>query len=150
MLKGAIYALLVFVSLTLIQCSVGAETQVDEIEQYLSDNGIINAIRSEDVFIAVLESGSTIDTMAETSSVTMAYRGEYLNGEVFDNTQFVNPVKLKLNTAIDGLKIGLPYFGKGGRGTIIMPSSYAYGNNPPRGIKKNTVLVYQVNVIDFK
>jgi FKBP-type peptidyl-prolyl cis-trans isomerase FkpA len=50
---------------------------------------------------------------------------------------------------INGLNIGLRYYGKGGKGTIFIPSSKGFGNNPPRGIRKNAVLIYRIHVLDF-
>jgi FKBP-type peptidyl-prolyl cis-trans isomerase len=38
---------------------------------------------------------------------------------------------------------------KGQKNTLLLPSALGYGNNPPPGIPKNAVLIFDVKLVDF-
>jgi FKBP-type peptidyl-prolyl cis-trans isomerase len=51
---------------------------------------------------------------------------------------------------IPGWQEAIPLLKKGGKGTFIIPSGLAYGSRGAGGaIKPNTVLVFEVELIDF-
>jgi hypothetical protein len=49
---------------------------------------------------------------------------------------------------IEGWNIGLSYFGKGGTGTIYIPSSKAFVDGPPELQLEN--LIFDIEVVDVK
>jgi FKBP-type peptidyl-prolyl cis-trans isomerase FkpA len=124
------------------------DVETEKIKQYGLLNNLSYEYIKDNVFIDIIEKG-TVDTMSRSSMVLLQYRAEYTDGVVFDR-QFENsPTSITLSSAIQGLQTGLPFFGKGGRGTIIVPSGNGFGNNPPRGVRKNAILIFHVNVINF-
>jgi FKBP-type peptidyl-prolyl cis-trans isomerase FkpA len=102
----------------------------------------------DDIFIIINEPGSA-EKPNDKSIVTIRYLGQYLDDMVFDSTHSTVPLQLNLSNAILGLRKSIPFFGRNGRGKIFIPSNQGYGSNPPRGIKKNSILHYDIEVIDF-
>jgi FKBP-type peptidyl-prolyl cis-trans isomerase len=135
--------LLVFCS----ACSPNIDEEIIEIESYFSmKNRQIDTI-IDDNYVDFTKIGE--GSPDEKSIVKLRYRGTYLDGEVFDD-RFVNtPVEVKIRSLIIGLESTLPLLGKHGQGTIVIPSSNGFGNNPPRGIKESAILVYDIIDIDF-
>jgi FKBP-type peptidyl-prolyl cis-trans isomerase FkpA len=82
--------------------------------------------------------------------VTVTYKGYFLDGSVFDGTSASNPqVTFPLGGVIEGWQIALPLLQRGGTGTFWIPSGLGYGGNPPPGIPKNAVLIFDIGLIDF-
>lgn len=141
-------SLLLFLALFIIAaCSDGTESEKADIQNYLNNLGWI-ATDTAGVYVVVENPGSA-DRPTESSIVEMAYTARYLDDTVFDESPPDQTIKIKLSTAINGLKFGLSLFGKEGKGTIIVPSALGYGNNPPFGVKKDAVLIYTVHVVNF-
>lgn len=127
------------------------------IKEYLAKNKIIAKETPEGVFVVVKSIGDTSSKVDETKVVSVNYKGYNLNGEVFDTNIIpgdatAKPLDVRIgeNSVIPGWEIGLTYFGKGGTGTLYIPSYLAYG---PRGngkIKPNENLVFDINIVDVK
>jgi FKBP-type peptidyl-prolyl cis-trans isomerase len=131
-----------------LSCSDDLGLQRDELLKYIKNKGWNATETTEGVFV-VVESEGTEDRPIDNSTVTLKYKAWYLDESVFDQSPADQNSRLKLSVAIPGLKIGLKLLGKNSKGIILIPSSLGYGNNPPFGIKNNSVLIYQVEVLDF-
>lgn len=80
--------------------------------------------------------------------VTMRYEGRLTNGEIFDSTG-TEPYTFLLANLIAGWKEGIPYFGEGGKGTLIIPPYLGYGPADQPGIPGNSVLVFDIELVAF-
>lgn len=80
-----------------------------------------------------------------SSNVTVAYKGYFTNGNVFDESK--EGISFGLNRVIPGWTQGIPFFKEGGKGMLIIPSSLAYGNSGRTGIPGGAVLVFDINLI---
>lgn len=122
------------------------EDQIKEIQDYLDSRGLkADKILSQSVYVVIDQPGEEVKPSL-ASIVKVNYRGYYTDGTEFDANQGVS---FPLNAVIKGWQIGIPQFGKGGKGVILMTSDSGYGANPPFGIRKNAVLVFDVEVLDF-
>ena len=86
------------------------------------------------------------------ASITVHYKGYFLSGEGFDSSyDRGNPFKcvIGVNQVILGWENGLPLFKKGQMGTIIIPSAYAYGERESGTIPANSILIFDIEVIDI-
>lgn len=89
--------------------------------------------------------------------VSVNYTGLLLNGEKFDSNvdpqfQHVQPFEFMLGAGnvIKGWDEGIALLKKGGKATLYIPSSLAYGKNSPSPkIPANSVLVFEVELIDI-
>lgn len=90
-------------------------------------------------------------------NVSVNYTGMLLNGEKFDSNtdpqfQHVEPFQFALGTGsvIKGWDEGIALLKKGGKATLYIPSSLAYGpNTPSPKIPANSVLIFDVELVDI-
>jgi FKBP-type peptidyl-prolyl cis-trans isomerase len=80
--------------------------------------------------------------------VTISYTGYLLDGTVFDGTEG-EAVTFPLANLIEGWQEGIPNFGRGGKGKLIIPPSMGYGERASGPIPANSVLVFDIEVFDF-
>ena len=119
------------------------ETEAD-ITKYIDDNDL-NAQRSDSGLYYVINNEGTGDRPTSSSNVTVAYKGYFLNGNVFD--QSANGISFNLNQVIKGWTEGITYFKEGGDGVLLVPSNLGYGNNGSGSIPGGSVLIFDVRLI---
>jgi FKBP-type peptidyl-prolyl cis-trans isomerase len=127
------------------------------IKDYLSKNNI-QATRTPSGLYYLIEKMGTGAAPKAGNMVTMNYTGTTLEGTKFDSNvdpQFnhVQPFEFKLGASqvIKGWDEGIALMPKGTKGKLIIPSSLAYGDRSPSPlIQPNSVLVFDVEVVDFK
>ncbi|MCB9308628.1 MAG: FKBP-type peptidyl-prolyl cis-trans isomerase [Lewinellaceae bacterium] len=125
------------------------DIEIETIQTYVAENKLAIDTSYNDVFIHFDNYGDTAEHMSDASYVTMKYVGFYLDNEVFDSTATNQPVTIKLSSLISGLQLGLVHFGKGGSGYLFIPSYLGFDNKPPYGMRKNAILAYQVEILDY-
>ncbi len=140
--------------MALVLFSCGKDQEVEDqtiIEQFISDNNISNVQSTEDgIYYSIRVPGSE-EKPKITSEITVHYEGSYIDGVVFDSSiAREEPITIDLSNTISGWQKAIPLFGRGGSGIIIIPSRFAYGENPNNGIRSNAVLVFEIEVIDFE
>lgn len=147
--------ILLFTCLFLTACkkdnSLSAAEQLAKdtglIEQYLADNGLTAQSTASGLHYIIEDAGSGgHPTVA--NEVSVLYKGYFLDGTVFDQTQGQS-ITFPLANVITGWQEGIPLFQKGGKGVLLLPSALAYGKYPPSGIPKNAVLIFDVELVDF-
>jgi FKBP-type peptidyl-prolyl cis-trans isomerase FkpA len=115
------------------------------IEDYISDNQL-NALSTPSGLYYVINKAGSTDHPNIYSTVTVAYKGYLLNGDVFDeNLAFT----YGLSSLIQGWKEGIPLIGKGGKIKLLVPSALGYGSQAQNGIPANSVLVFDITLYDF-
>src|SRR5690554_1477276 len=82
-----------------------------------------------------------------TDKVTFCYTGKLLNGQVFDQTTRENPVTFDTRVLIEGWKEAFAYLKKGGKAKLVIPPSLGYGDKEVGNIPKNSILVFDVEII---
>jgi len=129
-----------------VSCSTPLETDKQTIENYMDNNNLNGQVTPEGVYYVIDIPGSTDKPNAD-SQVTVSYRGYLLDGTEFDsNANFTVP----LWQVIEGWTIGVPQFGKEGSGTILIPSTLAYDCTAREGIPENSILAFDITLIDFE
>ena len=124
-------------------------TDIEIIEQYIADQGL-SGVQSLDNglhYIIVNPGGSEKPT--QDDDVTVHYIGYYTDGVEFDTRVGKDPLLAPLIRLIPGWQIGIPLFGRGGSGLLLIPSSLGYGSNPPADVRKDAVLIFEIEIIDF-
>lgn len=142
--------ILSFLLLLIISCSSNDKvkdfTQANEQEilDYISNNNLVAQKSDSGLYYIINETGSGEQPIA-TSNVTVAYKGYYTNGTVFD--QNAQGISFNLNGVIAGWTEGITYFKEGGSGVLLVPSRLAYGSSNNRGIPGGSVLIFDVELI---
>ncbi len=126
---------------------VQLESDIDKIEKYLDKKGLI-ALSTESGLHYIIEVEGTGGHPTVDDKVTVFYKGYFLNEKVFDETG-ANPANFPLANVIEGWQEGIPLFKKGGKGKLLIPSGLGYGLFPPPGIKRNAVLIFDIELVDF-
>lgn len=116
------------------------------ITAYAAANSITGTSHSSGVYYQVTTPGSGV-TPGVTSQVSVRYTGKLLNGTVFDS-QTGAPATFGLGGTIPGFQIALQLVQKGGVIKFIIPSSLAYGCSGTGGIPGNSILFFEVQLVD--
>ena len=127
-----------------------AEKQAEEddqiIQQYIIDNNL-TATKSESGLYVVIEDPGSGAACSGFSDVTVAYTGYFTSGSVFDQSD-AQGITFNLSGVIQGWHEGIPYFREGGSGKLLIPSAQGYGPNGSGSIPPNSVLIFDVDLID--
>lgn len=123
-------------------------TQIDEdiIKQYITDNNLTAIATGTGLYYVVDTPGNGAQPNSQ-STVTVAYKGYLTNGSVFDESAS-SGISFSLTSVIQGWQEGIPYFKEGGQGILLIPSALGYGSQATSGIPANSVLVFEVELID--
>lgn len=139
------------------------ETDDKTIAEYLKANNL-TATKTASGMYYILNTPGAGANAAHGQDVTMNYTGMLLNGNKFDSNvdpafQHVEPFTFKLGSGqvIAGWDEGVALLNKGAKAKFIIPSTLAYGErampgspNNPDGIPANSVLIFDVEVMNIK
>ena len=126
---------------------VKPEVEEPQILNYATKDSINAVKHSSGIYYQIINPG-TGATPTATSRVSVTYTGKFLNDAKFDES--TTPVSFSLNGVIEGWQIGIPLIKKGGRIKMIIPSAYAYGCNGNGPIPPNSVLFFDVTLLDVQ
>ncbi len=118
---------------------------IAEIKAYLETNNL-TAIETDSGLHYIINEEGNGQFPTASSRVTVNYKGYYTDGQVFDSN---NNITFQLTGVIAGWTEGIPKLSKGGSGTFLIPSVLGYGTNGKGSIPANTVLVFDVTLVDF-
>ncbi|GAB2696730.1 hypothetical protein GCM10027037_20860 [Mucilaginibacter koreensis] len=150
------FLLLFFIAATtLTACKKDKKDNFDPAAQAVADdNAIQSYIKRKNidaqkdpsgVYYQVLTPGSgTYPT--STSTVSVVYKGELLDGTVFDSGTINSSPLARL---IAGWQYGVPHINKGGRILLLIPSGLGYANQAAGSIPPNSVLVFTIDLLGF-
>ena len=116
-----------------------------EIINYIAKNNLTAQRTSDGLYYVINTQGTGIQPTA-ASNVTVAYKGYFTSGTVFDQSPSAG-ISFGLNNVIKGWTEGIPYFKAGGSGILLIPSSLGYGSSDYSGIPGGSVLIFDVNLI---
>lgn len=137
--------------IALIACNKETDDRPDEekILDFLAENNL-TADRHESGLYYHIETPGSGEGPAITDSVTVRYKGSLLDGHVFDQTQGSSTIAFPLRNLIPAWQIGIPLVGKGGEVTLYCPSNLGYGNRAVGTIPAGSVLIFEIDLVDFK
>lgn len=116
-----------------------------EIVDYIAKNKLTAQRTDSGLYYVINESGDGAQPTS-SSNVTVAYKGYYSNGNVFDQSKAAG-ISFGLNQVIKGWTEGIPHFKVGGSGILLVPSHLGYGPFDYSGIPGGSVLIFDVKLI---
>lgn len=118
----------------------------DAIEKYLKEKNIETLQDTSGIrYVVYNENGKEKPTV--NNCVEVKYRGRFLeSGEIFDQN---DKLSFPLQQVIAGWQIGIPKLGVGDSATFFIPSGLAYGPRGRRTIPPNSILVFDVTLLDI-
>lgn len=121
------------------------------IRDYLAANNLEAELSPAGFYYHIEAPGSdSRPSLQARSLIEIQYKGELLDGTVFDQTLGDTTVVFPLNGLIRGWQQGIPLIGRGGRIHLYLPSFFGYGTSGTEGIDPNSVLIFDVSLIDFE
>lgn len=133
---------------------------IDEklILKYLADNKIAGAKKTASGLYYIMRQPGKGDNAKAGQTVYVNYTGRTLDGNAFDSSvdpkfNHVEPLSFLLGrgNVIQGWDEGIALLNKGGKATLYIPSPIAYGkNSPTAAIPANSVLIFDVELVDVK
>lgn len=151
-MKFWIITLLLGVTISMFSCEEKQRQQnvdwvaVDDgiIQEYLTKHKIAAEKHPSGIYYRIIKEGNGHHPNG-TSIVNIKYKGYFLDGTVFDE----RTSEFALTNVIQGWQIGIPLISKGGSGQLFIPSYYAYGRQGRPGIPPNSVLIFDVELLNF-
>lgn len=135
-----------------------------KVKAYVSSKGLKPTITPSGLNYVVSKPGAGAKANSG-DTVVVHYTGMFLSGKVFDSSlpdvakksgtfnagRKYEPLRLPVGMrgSIPGFEEGLMLFPKGSKGTLILPSSLAYGEQGNQGIPPFTPLIFEVEMIDI-
>lgn len=116
-----------------------------EITDYLAKNNL-KAEKSESGLYYVINELGTGAQPTATSNVTVAYKGSFIDGNIFDQSG-PEGISFGLDQVIKGWTEGIPHFKAGGSGILLVPAHLGYGDNTMGPIPGGSALVFDVKLI---
>lgn len=122
----------------------------EEIEAYLKNKKLKETLKTDTRMYVIVEQAGTDEKPTEESYLTLNYEGYLLDGTSFDGTKGTpTTFNFPLSQTIMGWREGIPYFGKGGKGKLVIPPYIGYGEYGQGDIPANAVLVFDIEIIDW-
>ncbi len=121
------------------------------IEDYLAENNITAFSFENGLHIAVETQGSG-NNAAFGNTVVCQYRGYLLDGTEFDSSEGRGALDFVIGRGdvIQGWDLAFREINKGTRATIFIPSGLGYGNRRQTNIPPNSVLIFDVTLLDIR
>lgn len=137
----------------LVSCNkkLSDEEQFDKdtalIKEYIAENNL-EAIATDSGLYYTIDNIGTGNFPNATNEVTVRYKGFFLDGGVFDESdQFGIPVNLQ--NVIQGWTEGIQLYKEGGEGLLLIPSKLGYGTQGKGSVPPNTVMIFEVKLLEI-
>jgi FKBP-type peptidyl-prolyl cis-trans isomerase FkpA len=141
---------------TLILFSACKDDEVDQlavdkaiIQQYIEEhNLVLEQLGTTGIYYKIIKPGYS-GSPSYTTSVEVTYKGYLTDGTIFDKTWPGLTKVISLSNAITGWKYAVPILQRGGSGIFIIPSTLGYGSTKIGDVPANSVLIFEINLVDF-
>jgi FKBP-type peptidyl-prolyl cis-trans isomerase FkpA len=128
------------------ECALKAPaSEIQGIQDFLTSSNQTATQHCSGVFYTITNPG-TGAAPAICNGVAVTYIGKLTNGNKFDES--TSPVAFNLSGLIRGWQIGIPLIKKGGSIRLYIPPSFGYGNQSAGSIPPNSILIFDINLID--
>jgi len=147
------YLILLFVATTLLGACDQQKTQPEEdrdtILKYIEDNNLDAIEHPSGMYYIIHEPGVGTEMPSSNARVEVKYKGYFTDGTSFDESPGENSVEFRLTQLVVGWQIGVPLMKKEGKATFIFPSALGYGFFGSGPVPPSTVIIFDVELINF-
>jgi FKBP-type peptidyl-prolyl cis-trans isomerase len=117
-----------------------------DIINYLDDNNLTAERTNTGLYYHIENQGDGAE-ITSNSLVVVKYKGTFINGVEFDASSATG-ANFDISNLIPGFAEGLQLFNVGGKGTLYIPPSLAYGSEGISGkIPRNAVLIFEIEIL---
>ena len=126
------------------------------INKYIADNSLDATPATEGLFVVIDEPGvgqnptinSTVRVKYDGKFIELNAQNQLVDGDSFDVSSDAGAT-FPLANVIRGWQLGIPLFKTNGSGKLIIPSVLAYGSSGNGSIPPNSVLVFDVELLEI-
>jgi FKBP-type peptidyl-prolyl cis-trans isomerase FkpA len=119
------------------------------IVSYAAANNMSVTPHSSGLYYQIVDPGSG-GLATVNSKIVITYVGKLLDGTVFDRQDVPNSPAWSLAGLIEGWRIGIPLIQKGGHIRLLVPSALAYGCEPYKTLPGNSILFFDIQLVDIQ
>ena len=116
-------------------------------QDYAAANSMTVIKHSTGLYYQIVNQG-TGPAPTASSRISVRYTGKLLNGTIFDVATTATGM-YPLSGFITGWQIGIPLINKGGTIRLIVPSLYGYGCQANGAIPANSILFFEIELVDI-
>ncbi|WP_428244358.1 FKBP-type peptidyl-prolyl cis-trans isomerase [Gynuella sp.] len=130
-----------------------AEAAKAEADKFLADTAAKEGYHKTEsgLLYRVIKSGAEGKKPGPDDTVKTHYHGTLVDGTVFDSSvERGEPVEFPVSGVIPGWTEALQMMNVGDKWELVIPPDLAYGANPPPSIPANSVLIFEVELLDIK
>lgn len=125
-------------------------SELPEMQAYANTNGYSMSSHSSGMLYQVVNPGSGAIPLS-TSKVYVKYTGRLVSSNaIFDQQNNAANTGFTVSQLIPAWQLGLELIAKGGTIRLIVPSSLAYGCNGYGAIPGNSVLFFEIELVDVQ
>ena len=124
-------------------------SEAPQMQAYAAANGITLTAHPSGLQYEIITQGSG-PVANVNSKIKITYTGKFMNGTTFDEMTTPNADPWNLSGLIEGWIIGIPLIQEGGHIKLLVPSSMAYGCDQYYSIPGNSVLYFDIHLIDVQ
>lgn len=137
--------------IAITSCSKDRRSEDEMIADFISENNLEGEFMQDGIFVSIENPGSGAHPESD-DTVDAYYEGRYVSdSEIFDgNINSATPATFSLTQVIPGWTKGVPYFGVGDKGWLILPAAQAYGNFAPQGIRNNAPMAFYIELVAIR
>ena len=143
---------LLIIPVCLFSCKKSSVDQAlidhETILKYIKDSSLVADSTASGLYYVIADSGVGVYPNS-LSYVTIYYKGYLTNGTIFDQTAGA-PASLLLNQVIPGWTEGMQKIRKGGKIKLLIPSALGYGSTTHGEIPANSVLIFDIQLVNFQ
>ena len=148
-MKRLNFFLFALVSTLLFSCGSYSDEELtgfdQEIEKYMKSNNIDCEKSASGLYYKIIEEGEG-DFIQFTDKVSVKYKGNLLGGKVFDEQ--IEPIEMPVSAQINAWKELMLQLKKGSKAYMIVPPHLGYGEYSVDKIPSNSILVFELEVVE--
>jgi FKBP-type peptidyl-prolyl cis-trans isomerase FkpA len=148
-MKRLNFFLFALVSTLLFSCGSYSEEELSEFDQkiqkYMKSNKIDCKKSASGLYYKIIEEGEG-DLIQFTDKVSVKYKGNLLGGKVFDEQ--TEAIEMAVSSQINAWKELMLQLKKGSKAYMIVPPHLGYGEYKVDKIPSNSILVFELEVVE--
>lgn len=150
-MKSLLILILPLIIVTSCNKSLSDEEQFDKdidlIKEYIADNNL-DAMSTDSGLHYTIDKLGTGNFPNANNKVTVRYKGYFLDGGVFDQSDEFG-ISFNLQNVIQGWTEGIQLYKEGGEGLLLVPSKLGYGKQGKGSVPPNTVMIFEVKLLEI-
>lgn len=135
-------------------CSGYSETELatfdEEIQALLAANNLTMDRLENGLYIDVIHPGTGEELIKITDEVTFYYTGYLSDGSVFQSIPEDEPLTFPVRSLIAGWQDALSFVSEGGKLKVIIPPQLGYGSKNTELVPPNSILLYEMTVVEVR